>query len=507
MIRENLAGRHVLLTGVTGFLGKVWLVMLLDRFPEIGRVTLLVRGGSAGAKQRFERIADMSPAFRPLRERHGVDLGVFLGERLEILDADLTRPGCGLSPAERADLRNVDLVLHCAGITDFDPDPKKALATNVDGAIRVAELAEAADAPMVHVSTCYVAGVRDGDVEEAVQIGIAPNGARFDPVTTLEESRRFVHKPRLRDRVERGMELARSLGWPNIYTWSKGLAEHILAGRPGLRLTIARPSIVECASEFPFPGWNEGINTAGPLAWLISTAFRRLPANPEHRFDIIPVDYVARGLLLLSAAAVRGDAPRVAQLASSDVQPLTFGRTIELTGLGLRRYVRKGGGTDRERTWFRHLDPVPGKKGWILPFDLRRHLPGAREQLEDLEGREKLPVALRDVATDLRKRLGRLEGDADKIADMLELYRPFIHDHDYRFQTNAVRALNAGLATDEQDLAFDVGPLCWRTYWVDVEYPGLMTYCIPILRGQTAPTDRPSTPPLRLIRPERAASK
>ena len=174
MIRENLTGRHVVLTGVTGFLGKVWLVMLLDRFPEIGRVTLLVRGGSAGAQARFERIADTSPAFRPLRERHGPELGVFLGERLELLDADLTKPGCGLSPAERAELRSADLFLHCAGITDFDPDPKKALATNVDGALRVAELAEAADAPMIHVSTCYVAGTKDGDVPESVTVGVSP---------------------------------------------------------------------------------------------------------------------------------------------------------------------------------------------------------------------------------------------------------------------------------------------------------------------------------------------
>ncbi|MCA9567571.1 MAG: SDR family oxidoreductase, partial [Myxococcales bacterium] len=312
---------------------------------------------------------------------------------------------------------------------------------------------------------------------------------------------------RLRDRVDAGMEAARSLGWPNIYTWSKGLAEHLLASRPGLKLTIARPSIVECAATFPFPGWNEGINTAGPLAWLISTAFRRLPANPEHRFDIVPVDHVARGMLILSAAALEGRAPRVAQLASGDVHPLTFGRTIELTGLGLRRYVRKGGGTDLERTWFRHLDPVPGDRGWVLPANLRRLLPGTREKLDEARADDRLPAALRDLAEDLGKRLGRLAGDVERIEDMLELYRPFIHDHDWCFATGATRALNADLPPSEADLAFDVTELCWRTYWVDVEYPGLMTFCIPILRGQTAPLDPPTAHPLRLVRSDRVASK
>lgn len=506
MIAENLNGKHIVLTGVTGFLGKVWLVMLLDRFPGVGRVTVLVRGGSQGAVKRFEALADTSPAFRPLRRMYGAELGAFLGERIEVLDADLTKTGCGLSPETLATLTDADLFLHCAGITDFDPDPKKALATNVDGAVRIAELAEKADAPMVHVSTCYVAGIRDGHVEEAVDIGVSPNGSRFDPAQLLEASRRAIHKPRRRDRVDKGMELAKSLGWPNIYTWSKGLAEHMLAGRPNLKLTIARPAIVECAHSYPFAGWNEGINTAGPLAWLISTAFRRLPANPAHRFDIIPVDFVARGLLLLSAAAVEGTAPAVAQLASSDVHPLTFERTIELTGLALRRYTRKGGGTDRERTWFRHLDPVPGKSGWMLPFDVRSWLPSTREKLDEVRERE-LPSTVASWADDLAKRLRNMASDVDRIEDMLELYQPFIHDHDWCFATANTRAINARLPADEADLAFDVTPICWRTYWVDIEYPGLMQFCIPILRGHKVAGDPPSTPPLRLVQSTRVASK
>ena len=35
-IRETLAGKSVLVTGVTGFLGKVWVSMLLHEVPEIG---------------------------------------------------------------------------------------------------------------------------------------------------------------------------------------------------------------------------------------------------------------------------------------------------------------------------------------------------------------------------------------------------------------------------------------------------------------------------------------
>src|SRR5215472_8646078 len=42
-VRETLAGRHILLIGVTGFIGKVWLVDLLEKIPSIGKITLLIR--------------------------------------------------------------------------------------------------------------------------------------------------------------------------------------------------------------------------------------------------------------------------------------------------------------------------------------------------------------------------------------------------------------------------------------------------------------------------------
>jgi hypothetical protein len=36
-VRRALAGKHVLLIGVTGFIGKVWMVDLLEQVPDIAR--------------------------------------------------------------------------------------------------------------------------------------------------------------------------------------------------------------------------------------------------------------------------------------------------------------------------------------------------------------------------------------------------------------------------------------------------------------------------------------
>src|SRR5260221_2949493 len=51
-VRESLAGKHLLLIGVTGFIGKVWLVDLLEKIPNIAKITLLIRRNRTTSAQR-----------------------------------------------------------------------------------------------------------------------------------------------------------------------------------------------------------------------------------------------------------------------------------------------------------------------------------------------------------------------------------------------------------------------------------------------------------------------
>ncbi len=513
MIRQDLQGTHILLTGVTGFLGKVFAILLLQEVPDI-RLTLVVRPRrrTQTALQRFEHIADTSPALRPLRERYGADLGRFLGERVQVVSGDIEKPRFGLDrPALDALRGQVDMVVHCAGLTDFQPDPARALAVNVAGAKHAADLAGYWKTPLIHVSTAYVAGNVSGDIAEALRPGVGPSGERFDVAGEIRALQEACRTPSKQTRIDRGQERALALGWPNIYCYTKGLAEHLLAQRTDIGLTIVRPAIVECARTLPFRGWNEGLNTAGPLAWLISTAFRRLPTQGEHPFDIVPVDDVARGLALTVAAVRRGEQPGVVHLASSDANPFTFERAVELTGLGFRRWTRKGGGTSADR-WMRWLDPVPVAEDAPGPFAvprLKRWARSLRKATARFEPAEHLPTVIADVFGDtVREQLDSLTEQLDeanthlvRIEKMLELYRPFIHDNRYVFATDKVRAWSDALGDDEAAFRWAVPELCWREYWVDVEYPGLSTWCMPVLRGEEVPSDPPSTPPLRLEQP------
>src|SRR5207244_10773663 len=112
-----------MLMGVTGFIGKVWLVNLLSDLPEVGCIYLLIRRQKSNpALRRFEKMVEESPVFDPLHERYGAGLGRFLAERVEVVEGDASQPGLGLSPemATRL-LSRLDRVRNSWGLAEFNP--------------------------------------------------------------------------------------------------------------------------------------------------------------------------------------------------------------------------------------------------------------------------------------------------------------------------------------------------------------------------------------------------
>ena len=74
--------------------------------------------------------------------------------------------------------------MNSSGLTDFNPDLRDALAVNVRSTAYVLDfLKECAHASLLHLSTCYVVGQRDGRVLEELPKNYTPLGiANYDAV-------------------------------------------------------------------------------------------------------------------------------------------------------------------------------------------------------------------------------------------------------------------------------------------------------------------------------------
>lgn len=519
-VRESFAGKHLMLIGVTGFIGKVWLVDLLEKIPEIGKITLLIRRNrTTSAQRRFEKIVEESPAFDGLHEIHGGNLANFLKEKVEVVEGDVSQPGLGLDAETQARLgRTLDLIVNSAGLTDFNPDLRDAISSNIDSTIHLLDYQRSCEhAALMHLSTCYVVGMRDGRVVEELRPNYNPaNHAEFDSEKEIVSLREMVRRIEersesaditkalkrqalgrggdesnvvadeldgvlkrnrarwLRNRLVRaGMKRAQHLGWPNTYTFTKSLGESILArqGRD-LAIAIVRPSIVESSERTPFTGWNEGINTSGPLSYLLGTNFRQLPSNERKYLDVIPVDMVTRGMTLIAAALLRRENARLYQLATSAVNPVNMGRSIELTGLAHRKHYRAQQGLEH---WLKvKLETIPVSK--------------QRYERLSIPMQKAVVSRINKAATSLhisKPPLAKAERDLGRAEKLIDLYEPFILHNQHVFECENARLLSAALVPEEKAM-FDFAPekIDWWEYWINIHIPALRRWCYPLMEGR-----------------------
>jgi nucleoside-diphosphate-sugar epimerase len=237
---------RVLLTGATGFLGMEVLARLLERTDR--DVLCLVRArDQAAAEARLDGVlATLYRDASPYRAR------------VRALPGDLTT---GIQAPDD----DIDVVCHCAASISFDMPLEEAREVNVEGTRAMLALARAVQARrFVHVSTAYVSGTHGGAFAE-------------DMVGTA---------------------------FRNTYEQTKCEAESLFARVGDLEVAIARPSIVMGESD---TGWTPAFNVLyWPLRAFARGLFEQVPAKPDGRVDVVPVDYVADGIAKLIESDATG---------------------------------------------------------------------------------------------------------------------------------------------------------------------------------------------------------
>jgi long-chain acyl-CoA synthetase len=528
-VRRSFAGKHVMLIGVTGFIGKVWLANTLLDLPEVERIYLLIRRQKSNpAERRFEKMVEDSPVFDPLFERHGDRFLDFLRDKIEVVEGDVTQSGLGFTPEIARRLqKNLDLIINSSGLTDFNPDLRDALATNTDAAVNILEFVRTADhAGLVHLSTCYVAGEQDGRVSEKLTPNHNPRGladfdaetewhslqelvkqaeaqAESDEVTaelrtqaqSKEHAAKNLHGAALDNQIRKnrvrwlktyltdaGTRRAKELGWPNTYTLTKSLAESLVAKYgAGLPVAVVRPAIVETSVSKPFLGWNEGINTSASLSYLLGTYFRQLPTNKSKRLDIVPVDAVCSGMTLIAAAVMDRRHDAMYQLATSVTNPCDMGRSIELTSLAHRKHYRAQEGLE---SWLRlRFDAIPVSKTRYN----RMSAPAQKAIVKSIQ-RIMSPLPLKKAP------LVKTERSLERLEKLIELFEPFILFNEHDFAAENIEKLSYALVPEEKEtFGYDTRSLDWWEYWINIHIPALRRWTYPLIEGRPLEARPPRT--------------
>ncbi|XP_069375748.1 fatty acyl-CoA reductase 1 isoform X4 [Paralichthys olivaceus] len=278
-IAEYYAGKNVLITGATGFMGKVLVEKLLRSCPEVNALYILVRPKAGQSMQ--QRVSDMMKC--KLFDRVREDNPDF-HEKIIPISSELVQPGLAISPVDVEKLTAcINVVFHCAATIRFDEPLKHALQLNVIATQQLLSLAQQMHhlEAFIHISTAYANCNRKHIDEVIYPPPVEPK--------KLIESLEWMDDNMVRDITPRLIG-----DRPNTYTYTKALAEYVVQQEQDkLNIGIIRPSIVGASWQEPFSGWIDNFN--GPSGVFIAAGkgiLRTMRANNDAVADLIPVDVV-----------------------------------------------------------------------------------------------------------------------------------------------------------------------------------------------------------------------
>jgi fatty acyl-CoA reductase len=361
-------------------------------------------------------------------------------------------------------------------------------------------LASGSDPHVVHVSTCYVGGIRKGIMPEASLThevdwrAEAVSAAKAREQVELasrepENLRRFIGRSRAingkagpqavaraaetaraewvtKELVDYGRTRAESLGWTDVYTLTKAFGERAaeeLWAQAGHRLSVVRPAIIESALHHPFPGWIDGFKVADPLILAYGRGqLPDFPGLPDSILDIIPVDYVVNAIIAAAGTDPDPQDPQYYHVNSGASNPLPFHEMYENVNE------------------FFTANPLPHEDGHIkVPL---WRFPGARKVERALKRRE-------DVAEFAERTITRLpstkrtqkwldgvhvnQSALETLRGYTELYRAYVQTEIIFDDTNAKKLHNSLPADKRADLGFDVAAIDWNDYFQRVHFPAI----------------------------------
>ncbi|KAF5181535.1 Fatty acyl-coa reductase [Thalictrum thalictroides] len=478
-----LRGKVFLITGATGFLGKVLVEKILRMVPDVGKIYLLIKAkDKEAAMERLKNEIIDTDLFKCMEQSYGKFYKEFMLNKLVPVVGNVGEAGLGTEVGLADQIANeVDIIVHSAANTVFDQRLDVSININTLGPCRMMSFAKTCKGLklFMHVSTAYTNGKRQGVITEkpfhmGESIASEIAGLEIDHVPHLDveaeiklafDARNACTQDKMATKKMKqlGAERANLYGWHDTYAFAKAMGEMMIESRrEDIPVVIIRPSTIESTYTEPIPGWIEGIRMADPLILAFGKGeLTGFLANAQGVMDMIPVDMVAKTMIAAIAkhGTVRGPGLNVYNVASSVVNPLMyndfFGYLFEYFDSSPYMDMKRGPIKVEKMKLFNTMDDFDSH----IQAELVR-----RSANYPLQGRQSL--------------LRRLQRSLDIAKHFASVYAPYTF-YGGRFDNTNMQKLMEEMSEEEQkSFDIDVGSIDWKNYMCNIHIPGLLKHSV-----------------------------
>ncbi|CAH2072171.1 unnamed protein product [Thlaspi arvense] len=483
---QSLENKTILVTGASGFLGKVFVERVLRLEPNVKRLYLLVKASDKkSAEQRLHNEVFEKDLFSVLRKNVGdhESLDALISEKVVPVPGDISLNYMGVSDSNLLQdmMQEIDVVFNSAATTRFDERYDAALRINTFGALNVLNFVKkcAKAQVLVHVSTAYVCGEISGLIhEKPIAMGETLNGkTKVDIYTAMQLVEQKLkqlgeqgcsEEETKQAMTDLGFKRAKLYGWSNPYVFAKAMGEMLLGHyREKLSIVVIRPTIITSTFSDPFPGWIEGFKTIDSVIILYGKGMLKCFLNdPKTICDMIPVDMVANAMIATAAEHFDDSGSHtVYHVSSSYRNPVMYKQVYEMM---VRYFVE---------------NPLLGRNGIPISPSLTVLSTRARFRLYT-SLRFKLPLQILGLfSTAFPSKFGdKYEQNNRKFKKamrMVKIYEPFLLFKGI-FDDRNLETLRIKNEAKGMDKLFGFNTKCidWEDYFMNTHINGLVTHVL-----------------------------
>ncbi|KAF3675540.1 Fatty acyl-CoA reductase 2 [Capsicum annuum] len=485
-IIKFLRGKTFLITGATGFLGKVLIEKILRTVPDVNKIFVLIKADNKEvAMHRLKNEVLNADIFKNLKQVHGKSYYTFMLSKLVPVVGNVSETNLGLDK----DLTNViakevDVIVNSAANTTFDERQVNRSVTKKSYMKHYREITVC----FILLPTAYVNGQRQGRImekpfcsgdsitKETLSAGVHKNSFSSlnveDEIKLILESKHAIEDNIVSQKMkELGLERANKFGWQDTYVFTKAMGEMMIDKmRSDVPVVIIRPSVIESTYREPFSGWMEGNRMMDPIILHYGKGqLTGFLVDPNGVLDVVPADMVVNATL--AAIAKHGAAGKpgsnVYQVASSVVNPLVF--------------------KDLATLLFDHFNSSPYIDSKGRPIHVpRMKLFSSREELSFHLWRDAINKSgLTDTADPNGKLSRKLENICRKSVEqakyLAHIYEPYTF-YGGRFDNSNTQRMMECMSKEEiSQFGFDVENIDWKDYISNVHIPGLRKH---VMKGR-----------------------